>query len=248
MPFSAVLYWGGDGPVTPNTADIGAILISSRSLDEYRSMFDLSDDDLSRRILDYPAGAAGFTAVVNRLGGDVTACDTAYSDSDAEHLTVVAAAEAERGNRYIRDHAENYDWTFFADPDEHARVRRQAVRDFAEDIRRHPHRYVAGWLPSLPFPDAAFDLVLSSHLLFSYADRLDRTFHLDAIRELMRVARDELRIFPLVESGTSVLCPYLDELLTDLREHGIDGEVVEVDYRFQKGAHHMLVCRRTGFP
>ncbi|WP_350246764.1 hypothetical protein RBB84_21305 [Rhodococcus sp. D-6] len=78
--------------------------------------------------------------------------------------------------------------------------------------------------------------------------RLDRTFHLDAIRELMRVAQDELRIFPLVESGTSVLWPYLDELLDDLREHGIDGEVVEVDYRFQKGAHHMLVCRRIGFP
>jgi hypothetical protein len=38
-------------------ADIGEILISSRSLEEYRSMFDLSDDDLSRRILDCPAGS-----------------------------------------------------------------------------------------------------------------------------------------------------------------------------------------------
>ena len=62
MPFSVVLYCGGDGPVTPNgdsasTADIGEILISSRSLDEYRSMFDLSDDDLSRRILDCPSGS-----------------------------------------------------------------------------------------------------------------------------------------------------------------------------------------------
>lgn len=134
---------------------------------------------------------------------------------------------------------------FFADPDEHARVRRAAVRDFAADISSHPHRYVAGRLPSLPFPDGAFDLVLSSHLLFSYADRLDRAFHLEAIRELMRVARGELRVFPLVASGSSVRYPELDELLTELRRHGIQGEVVEVGYRFQKGAHHMLVCRHS---
>ena len=31
-------------------------------------------------------------------------------------------------------------------------------------------------LPDLPFPDDAFDLVLSSHLLFTYADRLDADF------------------------------------------------------------------------
>lgn len=224
-------------------AGIGEMLISSRSLDEYRSMFNLTDEDLSRRILDCPGGAAGFTSAVNRLGGDVTASDTAYFDREIEQLAVVAAAETERGNRYIRAHAEQFDWTFFADPDEHARVRRRAVQDFTADIRRHPRRYVAGRLPSLPFPDVAFDLVLSSHLLFSYSDRLDHTFHFDAIRELMRVARGELRVFPLVASGSSVRYPRLDELLTDLRNHDIAGEVVEVDYRFQKSAHHMLVCR-----
>ncbi|CCW13644.1 hypothetical protein RAJCM14343_5369 [Rhodococcus aetherivorans] len=228
---------------TAPTTGIGEMLISSRSLDEYRSMFNLTDVDLSRTILDCPGGAAGFTSAVNRLGGDVTACDMAYFDRETEQLAVVAVAETDRGNRYIRAHAEHYDWTFFADPDEHARVRRQAVEEFAADIRRHPRRYVAGRLPSLPFPDAAFDLVLSSHLLFSYSDRLDHTFHLDAIRELMRVARGELRVFPLVVSGSSVRYPRVDELLTDLRNHDIAGEVVEVDYRFQRGAHHMLVCR-----
>lgn len=110
-------------------AGIGEMLISSRSLDEYRSMFNLTDEDLSRRILDCPGGAAGgFTSAVNRLGGDVTASDTAYFDREIEQLAVVAAAETERGNRYIRAHAEQFDWTFFADPDEHARVRRRRFR------------------------------------------------------------------------------------------------------------------------
>ncbi|AUM20126.1 MULTISPECIES: methyltransferase domain-containing protein [Rhodococcus] len=228
---------------TAHATGIGEMLISSRSLDEYRSMFHLTDEDLSRKILDCPGGAAGFTSAVNRLGGDVTACDRAYFDRDTEQLAVVAAAETERGNRYIRAHTEHFDWAFFADPDQHARVRRHAVQEFAADIRLNPRHYVAGRLPSLPFPDAAFDLVLSSHLLFSYSDRLDHTFHLDAIRELMRVARGDLRVFPLVASGSSVRYPRLDDLLTDLRNHDIAGEVVEVGYRFQRGAHHMLVCR-----
>lgn len=226
-----------------STAGIGEMLISSRSLHEYRSMFTLTDQDLNRKILDCPAGAAGFTSAANRLGGDVTACDIAYFDRTPEQLAVVAAAETDRGNRYIRAHTGQYDWTFFADPDEHQYVRQNAVREFAADARRHPHRYVAGRLPSLPFPDAGFDLVLSSHLLFSYSDRFDHTFHLAAIRELMRLARNELRIFPLLGSGSGFRYPSLDTLLTDLRDHDIAGEVVNVDYRFQKGAHHMLVCR-----
>lgn len=236
-----------DGDQSP-AVGIGEMLISSRSLDEYRAMFTLSEDDLSRKILDCPGGAAGFTSAVNHLGGDVTACDMAYFDSDAEQLAAIAERETVRGNRYIRAHSEQYDWTFFADPDEHLHLRRGAAEEFAADITRNPHRYVAGRLPALPFPDASFDLVLSSHLLFSYSDRLDAAFHLDAITELMRVARDELRIFPLVDSGPGAPYPHLDSLLADLGDRGIAGEVVEVEYRFQRGAHHMLVCHHIVRP
>lgn len=227
------------------TDGVGEMLISARSLGEYRSMFNLTDDDLSRRILDCPGGAAGFTSEVNRLGGDVTACDVAYFRHEVEDLATLAAAETDRGNRYVRTHAEQYEWTFFADPDEHQRVRRHAVQEFTAHMRREPHRYVAGRLPSLPFADASFDLVLSSHLLFSYSDRLGHTFHVDAISELMRVARGELRIFPLVASGSSDCYARFDDLFADLRDRNIAGEGVEVDYRFQAGANQMLVCRQT---
>lgn len=228
-----------------STGSIGDMLISSRSLDEYRSMFNLTDDDLSQRILDCPGGAASFTSEVNDLGGDVTACDVAYMGHGAEDLATLAAAETDRGNRYVRTHAEQYDWTFFADPDEHQRIRRHAVDEFTAHMRRHPHHYVAGRLPSLPFEDSSFDLVLSSHLLFSYSDSLGHTFHVDAISELMRVARGELRIFPLVASGSSACYPRFDDLLTDLRDRNIACEVVDVGYRFQAGADHMVVCRHT---
>ena len=43
--------------------------------------------------------------------------------------------------------------------------------------------------------------MLSSHFLFTYADRLDLEFHRAALRELHRVARREVRVFPLLEQG-----------------------------------------------
>lgn len=78
--------------------------------------------------------------------------------------------------------------------------------------------------------------------MFSYADSLDHAFHLDAITELMRVTSGELRIFPLVAIGSAEPYSQLVELLSELRARGIAGRNVEVDYEFQKGANHMLVC------
>ncbi|NLE81745.1 MAG: class I SAM-dependent methyltransferase [Rhodococcus sp.] len=222
---------------------IGEVVITARSFEEYKAMFALSPDDLTKRILDCPGGAAGFTSEGNSRGGDVIACDVAYSLHTANELAATAEAETDRGNEYVRAHSHDYVWEFFADPDEHQHVRHRAVQGFAADIRRNPNHYVAGRLPSLPFPDSSFDLVLSSHLLFSYADRLDHAFHLDAISELMRVTRDEARIFPLVPVGSSEPYPQLDGLLEELDSRGITARIVSVDYEFQRGATHMLVCR-----
>lgn len=220
----------------------GDILVSSRSLDEYRAMFALTDADLRRRILDCPGGAAGFTAEVCDLGGDVTTCDIAYFDDGVARLAATAVAEADRGNRYVRDHADAYRWTFFADPDEHHRARRGSAQRFAAHTALAPDRYVAARLPVLPFADNSFDLVLSSHLLFSYADDLDYQFHRRALMELARVTTSEIRVFPLVAIGSPVRYPRLDELIGELSAIGVESAIVDVDYEFQAGANQMLVC------
>ncbi|MFR9749881.1 class I SAM-dependent methyltransferase [Nocardia sp. 004] len=227
----------------------GRILISSRSLDEYRAMFELTDGDLRRRILDCPSGAAEFTAEICRLGGDAIACDSAYFDNGIDKVAATAVAEAERGNRYVHANRHLYRWTFFADPDQHRIQRQRAAERFVAHTRQSRGRYVAGRLPALPFPDNDFDLVLSSHLLFSYAEELDYDFHLHALLELMRVTRGELRVFPLVSIGTTARYPHLNELLVQLRRYGIAGRITEVDYEFQVGGNEMLVCRRLeGMP
>lgn len=223
---------------------IGEVLMSSRGLAEYRAMFALTDADLAGSILDCPGGASSATAEICAGGGKAIACDPVYGRGlITDQLAQLTQAETDRGNTYVREHPDQYRWTFFTDPDDHHRSRSRAGQLFAHDYRDHPQRYVAGSLPHLPFPTASFDLALSSHLLFSYADRLSAAFHHQALTELVRVARTEARIFPLVAMGSN---PYdVTDLLVALRGEGIIGDVVDVDYEFQAGGNQMLVCRRV---
>jgi SAM-dependent methyltransferase len=223
---------------------IGDVLISSRGLDEYRAMFTLSDADLRRSILDCPGGASSTTAEIHDLGGTAVAVDPAYGRGlDADQLAALTRAETDRGNAYVRAHPDQYRWTFFTDPDHHYRSRSRAGQRFIRDYREHPERYLAGHLPHLPFATASFDLVLSSHLLFSYTDRLSPTFHHQAIAELVRLSSGEVRIFPLVAMG-SVRCD-VEGVIAALSADGISARITDVEYEFQAGGHQMLVCTRT---
>ena len=97
-------------------------------------------------------------------------------------------------------------------------------------------------LPGLPFDDGAFRLVLSAYLLFAYPDHLDEEGHERALRELLRVAREEVRVFPLIDTAY-VRHPALDDLRRRLAADGVDSEVRRVDYEFQRGGDEVLVLR-----
>lgn len=222
---------------------IGEVLVSSRGLEEYRAMFGLSESDVVASVLDCPGGASSATAELCEAGAHAVAADPVYGlGLTDEQLAKVSQRETDRGNAYVRAHPDQYRWTFFTDADHHHQSRSRAGHLFAKDYREHPERYVAAALPRLPFRSASFDLVLSSHFLFSYADRLSVEFHHQAIVELVRVAPTEVRIFPLVAMGS---IPYdIDELMARLRGEDIIGRLVDVDYEFQSGGNRMLVCSR----
>src|SRR5215213_5852342 len=179
--------------------DIGGYLISARSFAEYRAMFALSDADLRGRVLDCPGGGASFAAVARDRGTEVVAVDPVYAVPAGE-LTARLDDELARGSAWAAANAERYVWDFYGSLDAHARLRAESARLFARGLRDRPGRHVAAALPHLPFAARSFDLVLSSHLLFTYADRLDLGFHAAALRELARVGR-EVRVFPLVDQA-----------------------------------------------
>lgn len=216
---------------------IGEMLVSSRSLAEYRAMFALTDDHLAGTVLDCPGGAASFAAEANAAGGQVTACDPLYALSPAE-IRDIAVDDLRRAHRYISDHPDEYVWTFFADADHYLASRTASGELFAAHHAGDPDRYVPAGLPALPFSDGEFDLALCSHLLFSYADRLDRTFHLTSVLELARVAT-EVRVFPLVPMGMTTN-PDLGRVRAELAEAGLDTTVTRVGYEFQRGGNEMM--------
>ncbi|HWC36557.1 MAG TPA: methyltransferase domain-containing protein [Mycobacteriales bacterium] len=238
-----------DQPASPASnprglPNIGRTLVSARSFDEYVAMFALTEADLSRSILDCPGGAASFAAEASSRGASVVAVDPVYAAPPtwlAEH----ALDEAVRGNRHTGSSIESFVWTFFADITDHLSRRTQSARVFGEDLLTNPTTYVAASLPRLPFRDASFDLVLSSHLLFMYADRLNEYFHVAAACEMARVARREVRIFPLIsDSGTDTR-----ELLNAVRGAvaalGYTTLIAPSPYEFQKGGDEMLLIRRA---
>ncbi|MGK8490090.1 methyltransferase domain-containing protein [Nocardia asiatica] len=222
--------------------DASRYLLTGRSLREYRAMFALTDDDLRGDILDCPGGAASFAAETAELGARVIAADPVYRMPAAE-LTALASAELDRNAAHTTAAADRYVWGFYGDPDGHRRLRRTAARRFAEDLRANPWRYRYGVLPALDFPDRSFDLVVSSHLLFTYADRLDFAFHSAALRELARVCRGEVRVFPLVDHAGGRLDDLVHRLRDALRSEGVRSDLVGVDFEFQRGASSMLRLR-----
>ena len=217
------------------------IVFFGRRLADYRRFFQLTDAERSLRILDVAAGSASFAAEWTALGGDVTALDPVY-----RYRAERVRQQTRWDFAHTRERAEAGRQAFrFDDVVDFADLwaRRAEARDrFLEDFTtgRVVGRYQGGSLPATGLPDNAFDLVLCGHFLFLYADRLEAAFHVQAIRELLRVAREEVRLYPLV-SLTGERYPHLEALKADWAEAGVSHKIVPLDYEFLRGADEMLV-------
>ncbi|SDF46184.1 hypothetical protein SAMN04488589_0594 [Methanolobus vulcani] len=210
-----------------------------RSFKEYVDMFSLTDEDLNRSILGCSDGPASFNYEMNRKGKSVVSVDPIY-EMDKETIrkrigeTYLEVLEQTKANK------EKFIWKNISSVEELGKIRMSSMNLFLDDLeegKKHG-RYVAGFLPELPFSDNSFDLVLVSHFLFLYSEQLSFDFHVQAINELLRVA-GEVRIFPVVDLNSRKSI-HLDEIIGLLvsQEHVVSEEKVE--YEFQKGGNTML--------
>lgn len=215
------------------------VVFIGRTWNEYISMFHLSEDELQgRKIFDCPGGPSSFSSESRQKGLDVTAADLAYRESP-EVLEAKGLEDIAHTMIHMERTKGNYSWDFFKTVKDLEDHRRRALADFIKDMRNARGRYASAILPNLPFQDHAFDMTLSSHFLFMYADRLSYDFHLKTILELLRVTKDELRIFPLVDlSGHRY--PYLHQIIAKIRDEGWETKEIRVPYEFQRNANTML--------
>jgi len=232
--------------MTKEKFDFEHVAFFGRSIEEYVEMFDLELDDLKgKRLLDCSAGPAAFACQAANLGIEVVAVDPMYG-ATAEELRRVVDHDTEVVKLKSNDNR-NLLYDEVVAPDE----RRKAMEIFLTDFNtgKASHRYVEGCLPNLPFPDATFDMALSSNFLFLYSDiassgmlttsKFDYEFHLKSIMELLRIARKELRIYPLRAPGAPEHA-YLPKIMGALKEQGYLVVLQPVTQRDIKGAEEML--------
>ncbi|QLG40630.1 MULTISPECIES: SAM-dependent methyltransferase [unclassified Paenibacillus] len=219
--------------------ELAQIIFIGRTFEEYMKMFNLTVEEIKgKSILDCPGGACSFSSHSRKWGADPMAADIAY-EHEIGQLEVKGLQDIEHTMKQMEQVQDKYRWDDFGSIHGLEEERRRAITDCVADMRRFPDRYVASVLPELPFADEQFDLTLSAHFLFTYADRLDAEFHLQTILELLRVSKRELRIFPTVDlSGKRY--EHMDQLKAILEERGYITSEEKTLYEFQRGAHTML--------
>ena len=158
-----------------------------RSLDEYRQMFALSENDLARTIIGVGDGPASFNAEMHALGKRVVSIDPLFRFSADAIMEQVKATP------------DDWVWTYHRSPEHLRQNRINVLARFIADYEagKKAGRYVVGELPHLDVPDIQFDVALCSHVLFLYSDHFSYEFHRTAILDMLRVAR-EVRVFPLM--------------------------------------------------
>jgi hypothetical protein len=225
---------------------LSSVVPWGRTMSEYSLMFGLYEQNLDSSILGCGDGPASFNSEMTGLGRRVVSVDPIYSLTGQQieqriaetYETIIAQCKASR---------ENYVWSFFSDPDELGRHRLGAMRIFLEDFERGlaEGRYLAEELPRLSFRDGEFDLALCSHFLFLYTEQLSLEFHVEAIREMCRVAR-EVRIFPLLDLKVRPSV-HVEPVISGLRKARLTVEIVKVPYEFQRGGDEMMKIQRNSF-
>ncbi|MBY0359024.1 MAG: hypothetical protein K2W82_13560 [Candidatus Obscuribacterales bacterium] len=230
-----------------NTFVFDRVLFFGRSFAEYMQMFDLQPEKLiAKSLLDCSAGPASFACEASELGAQVIACDPLYGTT-LEELSLIYLLQREEALtrqpkvEHLFDQERNIA--------EFKQEKVKALQKFSADYSTHPERYIKASLPELPFADRSFDVTLSSNFLFLYADYdeggmlvqspFDYDFHLQAILELVRVSKEEVRLYPLKGPHRSEH-GFVARICADLSARGIESEIVPVAYRDIKDAHQML--------
>jgi hypothetical protein len=218
------------------------VVLLGRTFEEYRRYFLLEPEKLvGKRVLDVAGGVSSFCAEANERGIHVTSFDPIYS-LPPDKIRERSEPDLESVYRAIGN-VPTYRWGYYNNPEYMRELRKRASTIFLSDYKTHPERYVAGELPRLSFADGEFDLTLVSYFLFAYQDRLSYEFHRDSVLEIMRVTRDEARIYPTVtfEAQPS---DYVPILRSDPALKRFEFAEIKTDFEFLVNSNLFLRVRR----
>jgi hypothetical protein len=219
------------------------VAMTCRGFEEYMRMFSLEEEDLrTGDILDVAAGASSFTVEAGTRGYQAFAVDPRYA-LPQEEMYAVAAAEIETSTAKLAGLTDIFDYSYYGDLNHHRAMREASLKLFQSDFGKPEsrQRYCAGMLPELPFEDGRFGLVVCSHFLFLYAEQFGRDFHLQALKEMLRICKSagQVRIYPLLSLRFQPSA-HLGGLLEELAGEGVQGEMLPSRLPFLPGSNMLL--------
>lgn len=222
--------------------ELNSVVPWGRNLEEYKLMFGLDDNDMSKKIAGFGDGPACFNYEATNKGSHVVSFDPIYQFSKEE---IQERIEEVRTTvmQQMKENMENYVWTHIRNLEDLENIRMSAMRKFLSDYEqgRKEGRYVFHELPDrLPYEPESFDIGLSSHFLLMYTS-LGYDFHIRSMTEMLRVCK-EIRIFPIVDldaNKTDLITKVISHFKRDYKV-----EIVATDYEFQKGDNKLLLIKK----
>lgn len=212
------------------------------NLADYKQMFDLTELDLTKKILDFPGGVSSFNADMFLLNRRVISGDEHYSLSQPE-MEKYAWQQLQINENYLRQHTERLKSQDDAFIQQIFDTWRRNIQTFLNDysLGIDQKRYQAMALPSFHFADLEFELALCRDLFF-HTQMKQKHNHAykpqDLITELCRVAH-EVRVFPLQDESGEI-SKDLGPIIMLFQQNNFGVEVREVNYELQKGSNAML--------
>jgi hypothetical protein len=206
-------------------------------VEDYIMMFDLTEAELDRTILDCHPGASVFSEEMASSRHNVLATDPLYQKPVEEIRQAVVKGQANL-IQAVEQHPEQYHYGVL-ELKEKLELREVRIERFLADIPKGvaSGRYHTDGLPNLSsFQAESFDLALMHHYLFT--ETFDVNFHLQCILEMTRVS-NEVRIFPLVDRKGE-LSPFIGDIVATLQAKGLGAELRGVPFCFQKKGNAML--------
>ncbi|QFR48766.1 SAM-dependent methyltransferase [Sulfurimonas lithotrophica] len=211
-----------------------------RNLKEYKEMFLLNEENITSNILGCGDGPSSFNYELTKQNGNVISIDPIYQFSQKKIRQRIDETSSIIINQ-LTENKDDFVWRNISCVDELIEIRLNAMNNFLKDyeIGKSENRYIFEELPKLSFNDNSFDLVLCSHFLFLYSEHFNLQFHIDSILEMIRVSKNEVRIFPILNLKNEKSI-HLKDVLEVLENKGYKFKIVKTNYEFQKCADEML--------
>lgn len=221
------------------TLKLDKVALVGRTYSEYKRMFDVSKEAFEgKKILDVGAGVSNFCAIGNAFGLDITAADPIYQYM-ANEIEVQCEEDLNALMQQLPLAKTHYNWDFYGDLEGLKVSRLSAYQTFLKDYQNNRSNYVQAEINKLPFPDKSFDVTLVSHLMFLYDHLFSAEDHIEFFKELIRVTKEEILIFP-TKNLTGENSKWVDLIVKNEAFLDQTFRIEKSEFEFQKGNYLRL--------